>query len=188
MLPFNRLKNLLFSPEAEWAVIKDEAITNLEIHLKYVVWILLLPLVGYLLSIVRFGSLRLSLRAALLGYLIALITVDASAYVVNRLASSFEATDDVNRALKLIAFGVSPVFVAMLLMFVPVLGTLVWLVGAAYSAYLMYLAIPLLMETPDDKVIPFLVAAFVVFVVIYFLLAIIAELIFEASLLPFRLG
>ncbi len=182
MYIINRLYNMLFSPQAEWIKIRDERITNPQIFLKYVIWIAALPAVGYLISFFRYGNFVLNIRAAIISFVFALVAVDVSAYLINLLSTNFASKKDVSRALKLVAFGVTPVFVTGLLNFLPVVGMFVWAVGALYSAYLFYLGLPVLMATPEDKQVPYTVTTFVIFIAVYLGLIILGGAIFGVGL------
>lgn len=182
MYIINRLYNLLFSPQSEWIKIRDERTSNTQIFLKYVIWVAALPAVGYLISFFRYGNFVLNIRAAIISYVFALVAVDVSAYLINMLATNFTSKKDVSRALKLVAFGASPVFVGGLLNFVPVVGKFIWAVGALYMAYLIYLGLPVLMSTPEDKQVPYTVTSFVIFIVLYLGLMILGGAIFGVGL------
>lgn len=177
-----RLLNMLFSPQAEWGKIRDERISNAQIFLQYVIWIAALPAIGYLISFFRYESLRENIAAAIISYFVALVAVDVSAYLINRLSTSFASKQDVGRALKLVAFGATPVFATGVLNFVPVVGKFIWAMGALYSAYLFYLGLPVLMATPQDKQVPYTVAGFVIFIAIYLGLIILGGFIFRVGL------
>ena len=103
--------------------------------------------------------------------------------MIHLLAPKFEAHKDVGRALKIVAFGSTPVFVAGALNFIPVAGGILWLIGAAYCAFLFYMALPLLLATPLYKLVPFLVTSFALFIGIYSVLLVVGGIIFEVKLL-----
>jgi hypothetical protein len=182
MYIINRVINLLFNPQAEWETIRNERISNAQIFLRYVIWIAALPAVGYLISFFRYPSLVLNLRAAIISYVFALVAVDSGAYFINLLAGKFVSQKDVGRALKLVAFGATPVFVTGVLNFVPVVGKFIWAVGALYTAYLFYLGLPGLMSTPNDKQVPYAVTSFVIFIGVYLGLIILGGFIFGVGL------
>ncbi len=181
MYPLTRLQGILFNPAQEWEHIRDEKITNLQIFLKYVIWVAALPSIGFLISVAKYENFLINLRAALVSYVIALVSVDLSAYLIHLLAPSFEAQKDVSRALKVVAFGSTPVFVAGALNFIPIAGGILWLIGAAYCAFLFYMALPLLLATPLYKLVPFLVTSFVIFIGIYLVLLIVGGIVFEVK-------
>lgn len=182
MYIINRLFNMLFSPQSEWGKIRDERISNVQIFLKYVIWIAALPSVGYLINFWRYGDVLKNVRAALISYVFAVVAVDVSAYLINLLATNFAAKKDVSRALKLVAYGVTPIYATGVLNFVPIAGPFIWAVGALYSAYLFYLGLPVLMSTPQDKQVPYTVTAFVIFIAVYLGLIILGGVIFGVSL------
>lgn len=182
MYIINRVINLLFSPQTEWAKVRDERITNPQIFLKYVIWLAALPALGYLIGFFRYPSLVLNLRAAIISFVFALVAVDSGAYVINLLANKFSSKKDVSHALKLVAFGATPLFVTGMLNFVPVVGKFIWAVGALYTAYLFYLGLPTLMATPSDKQVPYAVTSFVIFIGLYLILLILGGFIFGVGL------
>ncbi len=182
MYIINRLVSMLFNPQAEWEKIRDERISNAQVFLKYVIWIAALPAAGYLISFFRYSNLVFNIRAAIISYVFALVAVDVSAYLSNLLSTNFASKKDVGRALKLVAFGATPVFAAGVLNFIPVVGKFIWAVGALYSAYLFYLGLPVLMSTPSDKQVPYTVTAFVIFIGVYLGLIILGGFIFGVSL------
>lgn len=188
MYIINRLSNLLFSPQSEWIKVRDERISNAQIFLKYVIWIAALPAAGYLVSFFRYSDIILNIRAAIIIYVFGLVAVDGSAYLSNLLATNFASKKDLSRALKLVAFGVTPTFVTGLLNFLPVVGTFIWAIGSLYSAYLFYLGLPVLMATPNDKQVPYTVAAFVIFVALYLGLIILGGAIFGIGLVELSRG
>jgi uncharacterized membrane protein required for colicin V production len=71
------------------------------------------------------------------------------------------------------------------LSFIPNLGLILSVIGAAYSAYLCYYGLPVLMQTPEDKLVPYTVATLVVVLIIYFILVIVLGLVFGANLWQF---
>ena len=78
------------------------------------------------------------------------------------------------------AYAYTPVWIAGVLNLVPLL----WILGilaALYSIYLFYVGIPVMMKTPDAKVIPYMVVAAVVVIVVMFVLGMFAALITGGS-------
>jgi hypothetical protein len=124
-----------------------------------------------------------SLRLAVTGYLVALASVYVSALIVDNLATNFRSAKNMNNAFKLVAYAWTPSLVAGLLSFLPGLGWLIGLAGALYSIYLFYLGLPVLMQTPQDKVIPYMVATAVVSIVVYVILGAILGVVFGVGLM-----
>ncbi|MDZ7290186.1 MAG: YIP1 family protein [candidate division KSB1 bacterium] len=165
----DRIKNILFSPKTEWSAVKAESAGIQQIYLQYLLVVAALPAIGMLLDF-RHRGLGTSLRMAVMGYLVTLASIYLSALIVDNLAPNFKSVRNLNNAFKLVAFAWTPSLVAMLLTFIPGLGTLLGLAGAIYSIYLFYLGLPVLMQTPQEKVVPYMIATFVVSLVVYIVL------------------
>ena len=178
----DRVKNILLNPKSEWETIKGESASIQQIYTRYLVIVAALPAVGQLLGMARFGFGN-SLRLAVTSYLVSLASVYVSALIVDNLANSFNSAKDMNQSFKLVAYALTPSYVAAVLAFLPGLGLLIGLAGAAYSVYIFYLGLPVLMRTPQDKVVPYMLAAFIVSIVVYFFLYAILGFIFGVSLL-----
>ena len=180
-----RVQNLLVSPQVEWPAIKREAISVAQIYVKYLFVLAAFPSVGYLLSFVGAANLLVALRLAIISYIVWLLTFNFAAIVVDWLAPAFASTRNTNYSFRLVAFTVLPMLLAGLLSFIPNLGLILYIVGAAYSAYLCYYGLPVLLQTPEDKLVPYTVATIVVVLVIYFVQVIVIGLVFGANFWQF---
>ena len=102
---------------------------------------------------------------AIVAYVLALVGVYVAALVIDWLAPKFQSQKSVIQALKLVAYSMTPMWIAGILMLVPVLGMLAIIAGL-YGIYIFYLGVTPLMKTPADKVIPYMVVSAVVIIVI----------------------
>jgi hypothetical protein len=87
------------------------------------------------------------------------------------------------QALKLVAYSETPVWIAGVLGIVPALGMIAGLVGALYAIYIFYLGLPVMMKTPQDKVIPYMVVSAIVVIVLAVVAGAIAGLFIGAGLM-----
>ena len=85
--------------------------------------------------------------------------------MLEKLAPNFRSSGSTAQALKLVAYASTPVWVAGVFYLVLVLAPLA-LFAALYAVYLFYLGVPVLMKTPPDKVVPFMVVAALVIIVL----------------------
>ena len=85
-----------------------------------------------------------------LGYLGSLVVVYLMALIVDALAPSFGGRKDFLSALKLVAYGCTAAFVGGIFNLMPSLSVL-GLLAAIYSIYLLYLGLPVLMHCPAEK-------------------------------------
>ncbi|MDZ7290187.1 MAG: YIP1 family protein [candidate division KSB1 bacterium] len=185
MYLIKRLQNILLSPKMEWLAIKREALTVAQIYGKYLLVFAALPSAGYLLSFIGTPNFIAALRLAIISYVVWLLTFNFATVIVDLLAPTFASKRNINYAFRLVSFSLVPMLTAGLLSFIPVLGLILYVIGAAYSAYVCYYGLPVLLQTPEDKVVPYTVTTIVTVLIIYFVIMIVLGIIFGVSLRQF---
>jgi hypothetical protein len=191
-----RVKNILVQPQTEWPVIAAEPSTIASIYRNYVAILAAIPPICFLIGMLifsggGFGMFRY-LGSALIGYAVAeylltLVGVYALALVIEALAPSFGGTKDRLSAFKLAAYSWTPAWVAGILLLIPSLAVVVAII-ALYGCYLLYLGLPILMKSPADKTIPYVVAAIVAGAVIMFIVREIAQQVMLSMMPAFPFG
>ncbi len=121
--------------------------------------------------------MKWGLYFALMGAVGGILGVWLTAFVVNALAPNFGSEKNMGRAMQLVVYAYTPLWVGGLLGIIPMLGWLGMLFGI-YGLYLMFLGLPLTMKTPADKVITYLVITIIALIVIYFIVGAIFASIF----------
>jgi hypothetical protein len=174
-----RVKNILFHPSQEWAVIEQESTSVSELYRSYVVPLAAIGPVASIigLSIIGInvpfvGSYRIPLMSAIgqavVNYVLALAGVYVLALIIDALAATFQGTKSNIQALKVAAYSSTPAWLAGVFILISALGFLQIL--GLYSLCLLYLGLPMLMKTPQDKALVYtivvVVAALVIFAVI----------------------
>jgi len=71
-----------------------------------------------------------------------------------------------------VAYASTPVWIAGVFNLVPMLAFLI-IFAALYSVYLFYLGVPVLMKTPQDKVIPYMIVSVVVIILVYVVISLV---------------
>ncbi|HEX8902530.1 Yip1 family protein [Vitreimonas sp.] len=170
----DRAKNILLTPKAEWEKIAAEPFDLQKLYTGYVVPLAALAAVcGFIgMSLVGMSAFGISYRVPIVtGIVQAVVQIALStamvyvmALVTNALAPNFGSQQDVERAHKLAAYGCTAGFLAGVFAILPPLA-LLWLVGL-YSLYLIYVGLPVMMKTPQDKVIGYVVVIVLVTIVI----------------------
>jgi hypothetical protein len=152
-----RIKNILFSPKAEWPVIEAETETVSGLYKRYVVPLQAAAstagLLGsaFVLAGIGFGlSLVGALLSAVVGFVLGLLLVFVVALIVDALAPSFGGQKSTVNALKLVAYAYTPSYIGGLVLILPFLSPLM-LLFALYGLYLLYLGLPVLMRCPKEK-------------------------------------
>jgi hypothetical protein len=169
-----RIKRLVLSPAAEWAAIDAEPMTAKGIFMTWVVPLAAIGPIAALIGSQLFGfsflgvtyrpSIVGSVEAALIGYASALVGIFVLALVIDALAPSFGATKNSVSAMKVAAFSATAAFVVGIVQILPALFFL-GLLGA-YSLYLLWIGLPLLMKPPADKAVAYFAVTLVVCVVV----------------------
>jgi hypothetical protein len=171
-----RVMNILKSPTTEWPVIAAESTDVGRLYREYIMILSAIPVVATFIAYSVIGvSLPFSgmyrrpmmggISLMLVSYVMGLIGVYVCAVVIEWLAPKFKSSGTRLDALKLVAYASTPVWVAGVLNILPLLGIL-GLLAALYAVYLFYLGLPVMMKTPADQVVIFMiVAALVIFVV-----------------------
>ena len=172
-----RVKNIIMTPKTEWLVIAAEEPNTAQIFKGYVLPLALIPAIAHIIGLSVIGrgmmsSFSWGIAMGLIQFILAFVGVYISAYVIAFLAPRFGSQQDMGRAVQLVAYSYTPAWVAGILSIVPALGVLVF-VGGLYGLYLMYLGLPQMMKTPQDKVIGYLVVSIVAVMVTYWILTLI---------------
>ena len=185
-----RAKNILFKPSQTWAEIQKEQMSIAEIYLSYVVILAAIPaiaqfigsaFIGYSVMGMHFRmGIGSALGYAIVSYIFSLIGVYIVALIANALASSFGTEPNLTNAFKAVAFSMTPTWVAGVLHIIPPLSILLILAGL-YGIYLFYLGLPLLMNTPKEKGLIYVIVVIVITIVFYMILGFIASSIFIAG-------
>jgi uncharacterized membrane protein len=171
-----RAKNIVLSPATEWGVIETEAATTGGLITGYAVPLAAIgavagfigsALIGTTLPFV--GHYRTPIMAALVGAIVAfgmaLVGVFVLSLIIDVLAPTFGAQKNQIQALKVAVYSYTPAWLAGVLQIVPLLGVLA-IFAAFYGMYLLYLGLPRLMKSPQDKALPYTVVVIVSAIVV----------------------
>lgn len=182
-----RVKRILTTPKTEWLVIDAEATTVERLYKSYIIPLAAIPAVAGFIgnSIIGtagfLGYYRVPIVTGLImmivGYVLSLAMCYIAALIVDKLAPTFGSVSNMTRALQLVAYAYTPVWVGGIAAILPMLSMLVMLVAGLYAIYLFYLGIPVMMKTPQDKVIPYMAVSAVVMIVLGFIVGMITAMI-----------
>ncbi len=172
-----RIKGILINPKEEWAKIKEESATTADLFTGYAMILAAIPAVAQLIgravigyNIPFVGWVRSGIGSALLYavvyYIFSLAVVFVLGIIINALATAFGSQQNAVNAMKLAVFSFTPAWVAGVLYIIPPLSILAAL-ASIYGLYLLYLGFNLpMMETPKDKVLPYLIVTILVAIVL----------------------
>ncbi len=194
---FEKVKEILLQPKAAWLKIKREPTSALQVLITYAMPLALLPVVFGMLGLSMIGHrygfgpvggifripITYSLIWAIVSYVLTLVGLFIEGLVINALAPSFGSKKHLTNAFKLAVYAYTPAFIAGILSIIPALSVLVFLLSL-YGIYLLFLGFPVMMETPDDKVLLYLIVTIIVIIVIFAIISAVSGAILSALWSP----
>lgn len=163
-----RVKGILVQPNAEWLRINGEFATTKTLFTRYAMILAAIgPVAGFIGSLI-FGDASIigALVVALISYSLSLAAVFVLGILINALAPSFGSTVDQVQAMKVAVYASTAAWVAAIFDLIPVLSVLS-LIGAIYSLVLLFIGLPMLMKTPEDKKVVYYVVVLIAGLVLY---------------------
>lgn len=156
-----RIKNICLTPKTEWLAIEAEDSSFKALIIRYLLPLAALSAIAGLLgnsvigrSLPFLGTYRIpfisGLGIAVSTLVMAVVAAFILSWVINSLASTFDGQKNSQQAFKLAIYAYTPAWLAGLLQILPGLGFLAILLSF-YGFYLLYLGLPRLMKSPDDK-------------------------------------
>ncbi len=186
-----RAKAISLRPRETWGVVKGERTTIKELFTSYAAILAVIPplatLIGFSIIGVRMPMLGTwrqpivnGVVHAVIYYVLSLIGIYVTAYIADRLAASFNSRQDLTAAMKAVVFSFTPVWIVSILNIIPGLSFLVVIAGV-YSLYLLYLGLPVMMETPAEKRVGYVAVVVIASIVVMFLISVIAGMFLASA-------
>ncbi|WP_108125045.1 Yip1 family protein [Saccharospirillum mangrovi] len=152
-------------PDSEWSLIRQQRRSKLMEYLTHVPILALIPAVCFYFGVVHVGwtiagspkttlTPESGLVLCVLSYLAALVGVWVFAEFINWMSRTYsdEATDQ-HHGMALAVYTTAPIFLASIVGIWPVLwlNVIVFVLAAAYSVYLIYEGMPIIMNIPKER-------------------------------------
>lgn len=166
----DRIRNILLTPGAEWDRISGEPRDVSKLYMGYVLPLAALSAFCAFVGMTLFGIMGIrvgivpGLVGAILQVVMALVGVFVLAFVTNALAPTFGSQQNIGQAHKLAAYSSTAGFLAGVFTLFPPLAILALL--GLYSLVLLYIGLPRLMKTPEDKRIGYFITIIIVCIVV----------------------
>jgi len=173
-----RVQAILLKPKTEWPVIEREPGDVGFLFTNYVAILAAIPAVCGFVGLLIIGAPLFSgLLSAILNYVLAFVGVYVMALIIDALAPSFNGQKNFGNALKLVVYSSTAAWLGGVFSLIPAIAIL-GLLCALYSLYLLYLGIPVLMKSPDDKSLIYTVVAVICAIVVSIVIAAIPAMLF----------
>lgn len=182
--PFNgliaRVKNILLTPKTEWEAIRSEPATLQSLFVPYVLILAAIGPVATFIGQTVFGvqvpftgisyrpGILPGLSSLVVSYVLSLVMVGVLGLVIEFLAPTFGGTKDRVSAFKVAVYSSTAGWVAGIFGLIPMLSWLA-ILGGLYGLYLLYLGLPRLMNSPQDKALPFTAVVVLAAIVLFFI-------------------
>jgi Yip1 domain len=191
-----RAKNIILSPNTEWPVIAAEPATTGSLLSGYAVPLAAIgPICGFIggsiigAAIPFSGTIRMPIIAGLVagvfGFCMAFVALFILSAIINALAPTFGGQQNSTQAMKVAVYSYTPAWIAGVLQLVPLLGIL-GIFAALYGIYLLYLGLPRLMKSPEDKAVPYTAVVIVCAIVVTLVLGAVTAMVVGAMALSTR--
>lgn len=155
---------LLAHPDREWEAIRNDSESVGKLYLGHILLLALIPAVAAFYGTTQVGwqigdgqIIRLTSDSALQLCGLFYAAMLAGIYIIGRFidffAATYEVTSDRPRGVILAAYTITPVLLMGIIAAYPNIwvNMLVGLVAVAYSVYLLYEGLPILMKIPEDR-------------------------------------
>ena len=169
-----RAKAILTAPAATWPAIAAEPDSVAGLYTGYIaILAAITPLATFIHGVVfGYGAMGFSyhpsffsaLSTAIVTYLFTLAGTFVMAVIIAALAPTFQGQNNQLQALKLVAYAATASWLAGIFNLLPGLGILALL--GLYSLYLFYIGLPVLMQSPPEKSLPYTLVIFVAAIVV----------------------
>jgi hypothetical protein len=174
-----RAKNILLTPQAEWDRIAGEPADVGKLYTGYVLPLAALAAIAGFIgtSVIGASAFGVSYRVPMVTGVVmgvvqiiaVLIGVFVMAMVTNALAPSFGSQQDQGQAHKLAVYGATAALLGGLFAIIPAIAVL-GLLAAIYSLVLIWIGLPRMMKTPEDKRVGYFATIIVICIVVGFVI------------------
>lgn len=184
---FNRTRNLIINPKTEWNNIRLENFTKDEVVRKYAFpMIIIMAACSIVGSIITVSNIGYAIIKAIGIFGFTYIGTYISAVIINELTTSFNSKKDLSTTFRLVIYSLTAYYVMVSLVLLwPPLGMLS--VFGLFSIYLFWEGSTILLDTPEDNKIGFVVVSTLViagvYSILYLILAGILTALFTAKLI-----
>ncbi|HNT68202.1 MAG TPA: Yip1 family protein [Syntrophorhabdaceae bacterium] len=181
-----RVKAIILKPKDTWEQIKGEETTIKDLYMSYAAILAIIPpaatFIGW--SVVGMSFMGMSYRVpfanglgyAIFHYVLSLVGIYAVAFIIDMLAPNFGSQKNMTGAMKAAVYANTPIWIASVFFIIPSLSPIV-MIASLYSLYLLYLGLPVLMETPKEKVVGYIIVVIVASIIVFYLTGMIARVV-----------
>lgn len=160
----NHIIGIMFNPTSEWERIRAEGGSAIGHYLKFVLILGLLPPIAWYFGSTEIGwtlgerLIKLTPESAaqimVLFYLAIILGIGGLGFMVHWMSETYEAnTSTVDKGIAVAAYTCTPMLICGAIGFYPMLwlDILLGCAAAAYTVYLLYIGVPIVMQIPRER-------------------------------------
>jgi hypothetical protein len=160
----NHVLGLLLNPKAEWQSIKREEKSIIQCYLELILILALIPPFAGFYGTTQIGwqigweqpvklTSASALLIAVLYYVVILIAIFVVGKAIHWMATTYGSTPSLAACVRLAAFTATPLLLIGVMQFYPVLWVnfVVGLAALAYTVYLLYTGVPIMMDISKER-------------------------------------
>lgn len=178
-----QVRSIIVSPEETWRKIKEEKASARQVLTGYAAPLVLVPVLSSSVRIILLRSHFITFSfiinlflSGLVNYILYLTALLFAAWLISILARYFSSKTDIAAAVKVVVYSMTPIWLSAVFQIFSRLNALSML--GLYSAYLLFTALPIVLETPGEKVVGFAASIIAIGIVIMTYLSLISGGIF----------
>lgn len=185
----------MFTPTSEWGEVSKQDTGPVDI--LYLLIMALLPAIAWYYGTAVIGwqvadgeTVRLTADSAMaivsLFYLAMVASVCCIGYFVHWMAQSYGSDSSIVKGISLVGYCATPMFIAGLVGFYPILwlDMLIGVLAISHTLYLLYIGIPIVMDIPKERGFLFASAILAVCLVIFMALMGATVILWELGVMP----
>ncbi len=187
---FNRVKDIVLKPKETWNTISTEETSVAKLGREYLLILAAVPSLASFLGnwiigirIPFVGFYRLTFGESLINSIVIYILIVAEIWAVGKLisllAKNFSSNRDDIRGFKVAVYIFTPYLASGVFNLIPYFSPLM-LIAGLYGLYLLYIGLPVVMETPKEKSLPYFVVILTAIVLIFIIVSMISGAILKA--------
>ena len=180
-----RAKSILLQPKETWVTIASESTDAATLFTRYAMILAAIPAVcGFIgMSLIGFGGFGMTIRVPIvsglvnmvLSYAMSLAGIYVLGLIIDALAPTFGGQKNPIQALKVAVYASTAALLGGVFSLLPALSVLM-LVAALYSIYLLYTGLPVLMKNLPEKSVVYTVVVIVAAIVVGVIIAVVTSL------------
>ena len=175
-----KAKNIILNPKQEWEASKDEKTTFASLLTGYVIPLALIGAIaafvgGFIgqevLGVKIGGTVKYGIYSAVSSFAGAILGYVIVSYVVDILAPTFDSEKNLDKSARLAAYSQTAGLLAAVFQALPAISFLTIL--GLYGAYVAWLGVSPMKNTPESKKVGYVIAIIVVTIVVTFLVGLV---------------